>query len=79
MLSELSFYLLVDIGLNAFSDHPLALYCFSQDTSFKNKGLFFQLYTEPVLTSSLVFDNTQSGSAVANDVLVHCASMSYHV
>ncbi|OJA12078.1 hypothetical protein AZE42_02179 [Rhizopogon vesiculosus] len=38
-------------------DHPLALYCFSQDAAFKNK----------------VFDNTQSGSAVANDVLVHCA------
>ncbi|KAF9235550.1 NAD-dependent aldehyde dehydrogenase [Melanogaster broomeanus] len=38
-------------------DHPLALYVFSQDASFKNK----------------VFDNTQSGSAVANDTLVHCA------
>ncbi|KAG1775564.1 Aldehyde/histidinol dehydrogenase [Suillus placidus] len=39
-------------------DHPLALYCFSPDATFKNK----------------VFDNTQSGSAVANDVLVHCAT-----
>ncbi|KAG1729284.1 Aldehyde/histidinol dehydrogenase [Suillus lakei] len=36
-------------------DHPLALYCFSPDADFKNK----------------VFDNTQSGSAVANDVLLH--------
>lgn len=39
-------------------DHPLALYCFSPDAAFKNK----------------VFDNTQSGSAVANDVMVHCAT-----
>lgn len=39
-------------------DHPLALYCFSPDAAFKNK----------------VFDNTQSGSAVANDVLLHCAA-----
>ncbi|KAG2156901.1 Aldehyde/histidinol dehydrogenase [Suillus bovinus] len=39
-------------------DHPLALYCFSSDTAFKNK----------------VFDNTQSGSAVANDVLLHCGT-----
>ncbi|KAG1748357.1 Aldehyde/histidinol dehydrogenase [Suillus paluster] len=38
-------------------DHPLALYCFSPDAAFKNK----------------VFDNTQSGSAIANDVLIHCA------
>ncbi|KAG2065681.1 NAD-dependent aldehyde dehydrogenase [Suillus decipiens] len=36
-------------------DHPLALYCFSSDAAFKNK----------------VFDNTQSGAAVANDVLIH--------
>ncbi|KAF8137586.1 NAD-dependent aldehyde dehydrogenase [Boletus edulis] len=39
-------------------DHPLALYVFSQDSSFKNK----------------VFDNTQSGTAVANDTLIHCAT-----
>ncbi|KAF8556817.1 aldehyde dehydrogenase [Imleria badia] len=39
-------------------DHPLALYVFSQDSTFKNR----------------VFDNTQSGSAVANDTLVHCAA-----
>lgn len=39
-------------------DHPLALYCFSQDAAFKAK----------------VFDNTQSGSAIANDVMVHCAT-----
>ncbi|KAF8838789.1 NAD-dependent aldehyde dehydrogenase [Paxillus ammoniavirescens] len=39
-------------------DHPLTLYVFSQDASFKNK----------------VFDNTQSGSAIANDTLVHCAT-----
>ncbi|KAG0693731.1 Aldehyde/histidinol dehydrogenase [Suillus ampliporus] len=38
-------------------DHPLALYCFSSDAAFKAK----------------VFDNTQSGSAIANDVMIHCA------
>ncbi|KAL4072468.1 Aldehyde/histidinol dehydrogenase [Scleroderma yunnanense] len=38
-------------------DHPLALYVFSQDAAFKAK----------------VFDNTQSGSAIANDTMVHCA------
>ncbi|KAH7915323.1 Aldehyde/histidinol dehydrogenase [Hygrophoropsis aurantiaca] len=36
-------------------DHPLALYVFSQDAKFKSK----------------VFDNTQSGSAIANDVIIH--------
>ncbi|KAG8216922.1 NAD-aldehyde dehydrogenase [Butyriboletus roseoflavus] len=39
-------------------DHPLTLYVFSQDSNFKNK----------------VFDNTQSGSAIANDTLLHCAT-----
>ncbi|KAF9225706.1 NAD-dependent aldehyde dehydrogenase [Gyrodon lividus] len=39
-------------------DHPLTLYVFSQDANFKNK----------------VFDNTRSGSAIANDTLVHCAT-----
>ncbi|KIJ14702.1 hypothetical protein PAXINDRAFT_99957, partial [Paxillus involutus ATCC 200175] len=38
--------------------YPLALYVFSHDASSKNN----------------VFDNTQSGSAVANDTLVHCAT-----
>ncbi|KAI0052155.1 NAD-aldehyde dehydrogenase [Auriscalpium vulgare] len=36
-------------------DHPLALYVFSSDSAYKNK----------------VFDNTQSGAAVANDVIIH--------
>ncbi|KII87702.1 hypothetical protein PLICRDRAFT_112150 [Plicaturopsis crispa FD-325 SS-3] len=36
-------------------DHPLAVYVFSQDAAFKSK----------------VFDNTQSGSALANDVVIH--------
>ncbi|KAG6330166.1 hypothetical protein ID866_8923 [Astraeus odoratus] len=39
-------------------DNPLALYVFSQDAAFKTK----------------VFDNTASGSAIANDTLVHCAT-----
>jgi aldehyde dehydrogenase (NAD+) len=36
-------------------EHPLALYVFSGDSTFKNK----------------VFDNTQSGAAVANEVVIH--------
>ncbi|KAG6377370.1 NAD-dependent aldehyde dehydrogenase [Boletus reticuloceps] len=40
-------------------DHPLALYVFSQDSSFKNKA---------------IFDNTRSGTAIANDTLIHCAT-----
>jgi len=39
-------------------DHPLTLYVFSQDSNFKNK----------------VFDNTVSGSAIANDTLLHCGA-----
>lgn len=38
-------------------DHPLALYVFSQDSQFKSK----------------VFDNTQSGSAMANELVLHYA------
>ncbi|KAH0826687.1 Aldehyde/histidinol dehydrogenase [Lanmaoa asiatica] len=47
---------------HVYRDHPLTLYVFSQDSSFKNKGKWS------------VFDNTQSGSAVANDTLLHCAA-----
>jgi aldehyde dehydrogenase (NAD+)/aldehyde dehydrogenase (NAD(P)+) len=36
-------------------DHPLALYVFSSDAAFKSK----------------VFDNTQSGAAVANECIIH--------
>ncbi|EGO03972.1 hypothetical protein SERLA73DRAFT_175681 [Serpula lacrymans var. lacrymans S7.3] len=36
-------------------DHPLALYVFSQDAAFKAK----------------VFDNTQSGAAIANEVVIY--------
>ncbi|CEL57774.1 hypothetical protein RSOLAG1IB_02518 [Rhizoctonia solani AG-1 IB] len=39
------------------NDHPLALYVFTKDPAFKSK----------------VFDNTQSGAAVANDLMVHIA------
>ncbi|KAH9903156.1 NAD-aldehyde dehydrogenase [Cubamyces lactineus] len=37
-------------------DHPLAIYVFSQDKAFLNK----------------VFDNTESGSAVANETVISC-------
>ncbi|KAF8609342.1 NAD-dependent aldehyde dehydrogenase [Ceratobasidium sp. AG-I] len=39
------------------NDHPLALYVFSSDKKFKAK----------------VFDNTQSGAAVANELIIHIA------
>jgi len=37
-------------------DHPLALYVFSQDPAYKAK----------------VFDNTQSGAAIANETIIYC-------
>lgn len=53
MLSELCFYLHVNIRLNSASDHPLALYCFSPDAAFKNKGAsYFRL---SIQSSSLTF------------------------
>lgn len=81
MLSELFCYVYVNIRLNYVSDHPLALYCFSSDAAFKNKGAFyFRSFIKPSsLTFWTVFDNTQSGSAIANDVLLHCGSMYYDV
>ncbi|CAE6399374.1 unnamed protein product [Rhizoctonia solani] len=42
------------------NDHPLALYVFTKDSAFKSKGKF-------------LFDNTQSGAAVANDLIIHIA------
>lgn len=41
-------------GARSRRDHPLALYVFSKDAKFKNK----------------VFDNTQSGSAIANESIL---------
>ncbi|KAF9077136.1 NAD-aldehyde dehydrogenase [Rhodocollybia butyracea] len=39
-------------------DHPLSVYAFSQDSAFKAK----------------IFDNTQSGSAMANETIIHPAA-----
>jgi len=39
------------------NDHPLSVYVFSQDSAFKAK----------------IFDNTQSGSALANETIIHPA------
>ncbi|TFK48922.1 NAD-dependent aldehyde dehydrogenase [Heliocybe sulcata] len=39
-------------------DHPLVIYMMSQDSGFKSK----------------VLDNTQSGAAVANEYILHCAT-----
>ncbi|KAF8741669.1 Dehydrogenase, partial [Rhizoctonia solani] len=44
------------------SDHPLALYVFTKNPSHLTKSL-----------SLVVFDNTQSGAAVANDLIIHIA------
>ncbi|KAF8762010.1 Dehydrogenase [Rhizoctonia solani] len=46
----------------ASSDHPLALYVFTKNPSHLTKSL-----------SLVVFDNTQSGAAVANDLIIHIA------
>ncbi|KZT24852.1 NAD-aldehyde dehydrogenase [Neolentinus lepideus HHB14362 ss-1] len=39
-------------------DHPLVVYVMSQDSAFKSK----------------VFDNTQSGGAIANEYIIHCGA-----
>ena len=53
------------------SDHPLALYVFSQDAAFKAKGVLLS-FSKHTRLSVAVFDNTQSGSAVANDTMLQC-------
>lgn len=58
--------------MGTYSDHPLALYVFSQDAAFKAKGewvliLFF--HCDEV--SVVVFENTQSGACVANECVIH--------
>lgn len=61
--------------VNAFSDHPLALYVFSQDAKYKAKGtLCHSLFVRLILIGYVVFDNTQSGACLANELLVHIGS-----
>jgi len=53
MLSKLTLYSHINIRLSSVSDHPLALYCFSQDAAFKAKGAFyFRLFVKLL---SLIF------------------------
>ena len=54
-----------------YRDHPLTLYVFSQDSNFKNKGRCLARIVNMALIF-VVFDNTLSGAAVANDTLLHC-------
>lgn len=57
-------------------DHPLAVYVFTKDAKFKAKGV-----SPPASTNcdraakaiASVFDNTQSGAAIANEVVIHLA------
>lgn len=43
---------------SCISDHPLALYVFTQDKAFRDQ----------------IFGRTQSGAAIANEVLIHVAA-----
>ena len=57
--------------LAVLSDHPLALYVFSSVAAFKNKGVSYICSgTSKVTKFVLVFDNTQSGSCVANECVI---------
>jgi len=62
------------------NDHPLVLYVFSKDNTFKQKGTITtsSLPTDPLIfVTSSVFKNTQSGAAVANEVVLHPGGMSF--
>jgi len=56
------------------------LYVFSKDNTFKQKGTITtsSLPTDPLIfVTSSVFKNTQSGAAVANEVVIHPGGMSF--
>jgi hypothetical protein len=66
-------------------DHPLVLYIFTTDTKVRDRGLFAfsffsgrpkNLHKVGQLT---VFDRTQSGACLANDLVIHggCESVLY--
>ena len=57
-------------------DHPLAVYVFTKDAKFKAKGVSPPASTHcgrPADAITSVFDNTQSGAAIANEVVIHLA------
>ena len=61
----------MSFNLSIFREDPLTLYVFSSATAFKNKGVFHICRGVFEMSNfSLVFDNTRSGSCVANDCVI---------
>lgn len=58
-------------------EHALCLYVFSNDPKFKAKGMSFSSFplVAAVLISFSVFDNTQSGGAIANECIIHVGAI----
>ena len=53
-------------------EHPLALYVFTKDKKVKETGISFLIISRSVVADLLsVFARTQSGGAVANDVVIY--------
>jgi hypothetical protein len=62
---------MISLTLSVFREDPLTLYVFSSVAAFKNKGMFHICKGAFEMTDfSLVFDNTRSGSCVANDCVI---------
>ncbi|KAH9060605.1 NAD-aldehyde dehydrogenase [Lactarius vividus] len=55
-------------------DHPLALYVFSSNSAFKSKGDPCDTLTSDDRLSSVVIENTQSGTVVMNDTVIQAAA-----
>ena len=61
----------MSLNLSVFREDPLTLYVFSSVAAFKNKGVFHICKGVSEMSDfSLVFDNTRSGSCVANDCVI---------
>ena len=54
-------------------EHPLALYVFTKDKKVKETGISFLIVTSRSVVADFpsVFARTQSGGAVANDVVIY--------
>ena len=54
-------------------EHPLALYVFTKDKKVKETGISFLVIISRSVVADLhsVFARTQSGGAVANDVVIY--------
>lgn len=57
-------------------DHPLAIYVFSPEKEVLAKGKRFDCIRWTRLTQCPVFDNTESGAAVANETVISCGGSS---